>query len=51
MKILRLEFNMKSQAEFTSKKLVILKDLTLKGWVKRCRTEEYTTMTLTGEKQ
>ena len=35
LKILRLEFDMKSQAEFTPEELVILKDLTLKGWVKR----------------
>jgi len=35
LKILRLEFDMKSQAEFTPEELVILRDLTLKGWVKR----------------
>jgi hypothetical protein len=35
LKILRLEFDMKSETEFTPEELVILKDLTLKGWVKR----------------
>ena len=35
LKILRLEFDMKSQAEFTPEELVILRNLTLKGWVKR----------------
>ena len=35
LKILRLEFDMKNQAEFTPEELVILRDLTLKGWVKR----------------
>ena len=35
LKILRLESDMKSETEFTPEELVILKDLTLKGWVKR----------------
>jgi len=34
LKILRLEFDMKSQAEFTLEEQGILRDLALKGWIK-----------------
>jgi hypothetical protein len=34
LKILRLEFDMKSQAEFTLEEQEILRDLALKGWIK-----------------
>jgi hypothetical protein len=35
LKLLRLESDMKNEQEFTPEELVILRDLTLKGWVKR----------------
>ena len=35
LKLLRLQTDMKSETEFTPEELMILRDLTLKGWVKR----------------
>jgi hypothetical protein len=35
LKLLRLETDMKSETEFTPEELVILRDLVLKGWLKK----------------